>query len=73
MNEHIPRKIRRRMAKALPSLGGFKPQYNGKAPITNAQYEANNNVPAPPKLPKTRKYGVIKAVLPKKMKAKVSE
>lgn len=47
----------------------FKPQYNGKAPITKAEYEANNNVPAPPKAPKTRKYGVIKAVLPKKAEA----
>ena len=41
MNEHISRKIRRRMAKAIPSLGGFVPQYNGKAPISFTEYLLN--------------------------------
>lgn len=64
-------KLSRRARRAL-SRGdfaiSFEPKYNGKAPITKAEYEANNGKPAPKKVAKTRKYGEIKAVLPKKAK-----
>lgn len=60
------RKLRRAIAKAEGRP--FEPVYNGKAPITKAEYEANNGKPKPAKADNKRKYGVIKAVLPKKAK-----
>lgn len=64
----LSRKLRRGLARTFN--GEFKPQYNGKAPITKAEYDAQNAFYVPKaKPPKTRKYGVIKAILPKKTKA----
>ncbi|WP_427110900.1 hypothetical protein [Lysinibacillus xylanilyticus] len=34
----ISRKTRRHVARKVPSLGEFKPQYNGKEPISFAEY-----------------------------------
>lgn len=69
LNGFYTRKLRRAIAKAEGRP--FEPVYSGKAPITKAEYEANNGKSAKSKATKTRKYGVIKAVLPKK--AKVSQ
>lgn len=67
----LSRKERRVIAKAEGKA--FEPIYNGKAPITMAEYNAQNAFYVPKdKAPKTRKYGVIKAILPKKTKV-VSE
>jgi len=66
LNGFYSRKLRRAIAKAEGQP--FEPIYNGKGPITKAEYEANNGKPKPVKVGNKRKYGAIKAVLPKKAK-----